>query len=154
MDRHEVDRVVAAPKDGCLALLQEWRTDHARPELHEAGGADDGPGEPAPLQRLLRPVLHPHQLYWMIWPPHHRNHHQVLGAGRFRGADQVEIALVVDVAGADAAGAREAMDSRDHGGGTGRRRAQGSWIPDIALHHRHALCSEVCGVCRLYGAGE
>src|SRR5260370_15181781 len=62
LHRYKIDWIVAAPKEGGLALLYDGLTDQLRPEGHECAGAEDGEVHATGAEALLRAVLHTEEL--------------------------------------------------------------------------------------------
>src|SRR5712692_3410340 len=67
LHRDKIDWIVAAPKEGGLALLQNRLADQLGPEVHECAGAEDGEVQATGAEVLLRAVLDTEELQWSIW---------------------------------------------------------------------------------------
>src|SRR5712692_8010924 len=94
---YKVNRVVATPKDGGLALLQNGLADQLSPEVHVCAGADDGETQATGAQILLCVVLDAEELYWRIGTgPLHRNKNEVFHARGFGRIDQLAITRVIN----------------------------------------------------------
>ncbi len=85
---HKIDWIIAPPKDGGLALLQNGLTDQLGSEVHECTGADNSEAQAAGAEILFRAVLDAGELHWSIWTgTHNRNKHKVFHACYFGRID-------------------------------------------------------------------
>src|SRR6266568_3902019 len=97
LHRHKVDWIVATPKDGGLALLQNGLTDQLSPEVHEGAGAEDGEAQATGAEILLRAVLDAEELQWRIGAGTlNRNKNEVFHTCGFGRIDQVTIARIIN----------------------------------------------------------
>ncbi len=112
LHRYKIDWIVAAPKEGGLALLQNGLADQLGSEVHECAGAEDGEVQATGAEVLLRAVLDAEELQWRIGTgPLYRNKNEVFRACNLGRIDQLAIAN-------PPAGAQK-----------------GCWIAQVATHH-------------------
>src|SRR5438270_3163311 len=98
--RHKIDRIVATPKDGGLALLYDGLTDQLGPKVHERAGAEDGEAQATGAEIPLCAVFDAEELQRRIGTcTLNGDKNEVLHACGFGRIDQVTIALVINCLG-------------------------------------------------------
>src|SRR5260221_1993446 len=97
LHRYKIDWIVAAPKEGGLALLQNGLTKQLSPEVHVCAGADDGEAQATVAQILLCAVLNTEELQRGIGAGTlNGNKNEVFHACGSGCIDQVAIARVIN----------------------------------------------------------
>src|SRR6266581_6058074 len=97
LHRYKIDWIVAAPKEGGLALLQNGLADQLGSEVHECAGAEDGEAQATGAEILLRAVLDAEELQWRIGAGTlNRNKNEVFHTCGFGRIDQVTIARIIN----------------------------------------------------------
>ena len=134
--RHKIDRIVATPKDGGLALLYDGLTDQLGSEVHERVRADDGEAQAAGAEVLLRLVLDAEELYWSIWTgAQHGHKHEVFHACGLGCIDQLAIARVINRVGIVVALSEQGMGRRQHLLNPLAGIQKGCRVAQVATHH-------------------
>src|SRR2546423_4721559 len=133
---HKIDRIVATPKDGGLALLYDGLTDQLGPKVHESTGAEDGEAQATGAEILLCAVFDAEELQWRIGAcALNGDKNEVLHASSFSCIDQVTIARVINCLGIVVAFSDERMGSRQHLLHPLAGTQKGCWITEVATHH-------------------
>src|SRR5207249_4063120 len=97
LHRHKIDWIVAAPKDGGLALLPDGLADQLSPELHIRARAEDSEVQTTGSQILLSTVFDAKELQWRIGTRAlNGDKNEMFHARSFRCIDQVPIADVIN----------------------------------------------------------
>src|SRR6266567_1776496 len=126
LHRYKIDWIVAAPKEGGLALLQNGLADQLGSEVHECAGAEV----------LLRAVLDAEELQWRIGTgPLYRNKNEVFRACNLGRIDQLAIARVINRVGIVVALSEQCMGRRQHLLNPPAGAQKGCWIAQVATHH-------------------
>src|SRR5712691_6357618 len=134
--RHKIDRIVASPKDGSLALLYDGLTDQLCPKVHESSGAEDSKAQATGSQILLCTVFDAEELQRRIGTcALNGDKNEVFHASSFSRIDQVSIARVINCLGIVVALSDERMGSRQHLLDPLAGAQKGCWITEIAAHH-------------------
>src|SRR6266567_5347913 len=138
LHRYKIDWIVAAPKEGGLALLQNGLADQLGSEVHECAGAEDGEVQATGAEVLLRAVLDAEELQWRIGTgPLYRNKNEVFRACNLGRIDQLAIARVINRVGIVVALSDQGMGRRQHLLNPPGRRSEG--MLDCAGRHSPLL---------------
>src|SRR5258708_4458127 len=97
LHRHKIDRIVAAPKDGGLALLPYGLADQLSPEFHIRARAQDSEAQTTGSQILLCSVFDAKELQGRIGAyTLNGDKNEEFHASGFSSIDQVSIAHVIN----------------------------------------------------------
>src|SRR6266849_2942590 len=133
---YKVNRVVATPKDGGLALLQNGLADQLSPEVHVCAGADDGETQATGAQILLCAVLDTEELQRGIGAGTlNRNKNEMLHVRGSGCIDQVAIARVINRVRIVIALSVEGMGRSQHLLDPLEGAQKGGWIAQVATHY-------------------
>src|SRR6266705_3082032 len=150
--RHKIDRIVATPKDGGLALLHDGLTDQLGPKVHESTGAEDGEAQATGSQILLCTVFDAEELQWRIGTcALNGDKNEVFHASSFSCINQVSITHVINRLGIIVALSVESMRGSQHllNSLAGTRKRGG--ISEVAAHNFNHLLLQVCKAERVPG---
>src|SRR6266568_2884684 len=150
--RHKIDRIVATPKGGGLALLYNGPANQLGPKVHERAGAEDSEAQATGAEILLCAVFDAEELQWRIGAGTlNRNKNEVLHACGFGRIDQVTIARVINCMGIVVALSDERMGRRQHLLYPLAGAKKGCWIAEVATHHFCPLQLQVSKAERVSG---